>query len=82
MNPDDRSMDGSPAMPPNASTLTRLPATVSLPGYDRSALRAGIVHIGLADEPGFVRDLPVAAALGVGPRETIGSWLSVRGARR
>jgi mannitol 2-dehydrogenase len=37
----------------------------------------------LADNPDFVRDLHVASeALGAGPRETIETWLSVRGVRR
>jgi mannitol 2-dehydrogenase len=36
----------------------------------------------LADDPGFVRDLHVASeALRAGPRETIETWLTVRGVR-
>jgi fructuronate reductase/mannitol 2-dehydrogenase len=49
----------------------------------RPLLTVRDVFDSLADDPGFVRDLHVASeALGAGPRETIETWLSVRGVSR
>lgn len=48
----------------------------------RPLLTVHEVFDGLADHPDFVRDLHVASeALRAGPRETIETWLSVRGVR-
>ncbi len=49
----------------------------------RPLLTVRDVFDGLADDPGFVRDLHVASeALDAGPRETIETWLAVRGISR
>jgi fructuronate reductase/mannitol 2-dehydrogenase len=49
----------------------------------RPLLTVRDVFDSLADDPGFVRDLHVASeALRAGPRETIETWLAVRGVRR
>src|ERR1041384_8613999 len=34
-------------LPLNAETLSRLPADLAVPAYDRNALRTGIVHVGV-----------------------------------
>jgi fructuronate reductase/mannitol 2-dehydrogenase len=48
----------------------------------RPLLSVREVFDGLADDPSFVRDLHVASeALRAGPRETIETWLTVRGVR-
>ncbi len=38
---------GAQAVPLTAENLPALPATVSVPGYDRAALRPGVVHFGV-----------------------------------
>jgi mannitol 2-dehydrogenase len=43
---DDRSGGGSP-VPLSDVNLSTLPPTVDVPGYDRAALRPGVVHIGV-----------------------------------
>jgi fructuronate reductase/mannitol 2-dehydrogenase len=49
----------------------------------RPLLTVRDVFDSLADDPAFVRDLHVASeALRAGPRETIETWLAVRGVRR
>jgi fructuronate reductase/mannitol 2-dehydrogenase len=49
----------------------------------RPLLTVRDVFDSLADTPDFVRDLHVASeALRAGPRETIETWLTVRGVRR
>jgi mannitol 2-dehydrogenase len=49
----------------------------------RPLLRQRDVFGGLGDDPDFVRDLHVASeALRAGPRETIETWLSIRGVAR
>ena len=49
----------------------------------RPLLSVRDVFDGLADDPAFVRDLHITSeALRAGPRETIETWLAVRGVRR
>jgi mannitol 2-dehydrogenase len=65
----------------NSSTLAKLPGCVSRPGYDRSALRPGILHIGVgnfhrAHQAVYLNDLlnaggdPAWAIRGAGVRDT------------
>lgn len=68
----------APVLPLTQATMPLLPDGVDVPGYDRAALRPGHIEI---EGPRRDELTPLVQQDGAGPRETIETWLSIRGPR-